>query len=45
MAQIRERHERHFIDDCGQMFWINGPENFCYLSERVNGVLALVFFK
>ena len=34
MARIRERQDRHFIDECGQMFWINGPENSCYLSEQ-----------
>ncbi len=34
MARIREQKDRHFIDECGQMFWINGPENSCYLSEQ-----------
>ena len=34
MARIRERKDRHFIDDRGQMFWINGPDDACYLSEQ-----------
>ena len=34
MACIRDRQGRHFIDDFGQMFWINGPEDRCYISEQ-----------
>ncbi len=34
MALITERQGRHFIDEIGRIFWINGPENFCYLSEQ-----------
>ena len=34
MALIRERDDRHFIDVFGQMFWINGPEDCCYLSQQ-----------
>ena len=34
MALIRERKDRQFMDAFGQMFWINGPEDFCYLSEQ-----------
>ena len=34
MALIRERNDRHFIDVFGQMFWINGPEDCCYLSQQ-----------
>ena len=34
MACIRDRKDRQFMDECGQMFWINGPENYCYLSEQ-----------
>ncbi len=34
MAHIQYREGRHFIDDSGHMFWINGPEDFCYLSEQ-----------
>ena len=33
MVRIRDRHERYFVDDKGRMFWINGPETFCHLSE------------
>jgi hypothetical protein len=34
MARIRQRRERHFIDEQGHLFWINGPEDNCYLSEQ-----------
>ena len=34
MVRIRQRQDRHFMDDEGRMFWINGPEEFCYLSEQ-----------
>ena len=34
MTRIRQRRDRHFIDDQGQLYWINGPEHHCYLSEQ-----------
>ena len=34
MVRIRQRQGRHFMDEEGRMFWINGPEEFCYLSEQ-----------
>jgi hypothetical protein len=34
MTRIRQRRERHFIDETGRLFWINGPENHCYFSEQ-----------
>lgn len=34
MARIKQRRDRHFIDDHGRLFWINGPEHHCYLSEQ-----------
>jgi len=34
MTRIRQRRDRHFIDERGRLFWINGPENHCYLSEQ-----------
>ena len=34
MTRIRQRRDRHFIDDQGHLYWINGPENNCYLSEQ-----------
>ena len=34
MTRIRQRRDRHFSDDTGRLFWINGPENHCYLSEQ-----------
>lgn len=34
MARIRQRRDRHFIDEEGRLFWINGPDNHCYLSEQ-----------
>ncbi|MEB3330935.1 MAG: hypothetical protein VKI83_00365 [Synechococcaceae cyanobacterium] len=34
MARIRQRRGRHFMDENGRLFWINGPEDNCYLSEQ-----------
>lgn len=34
MARIRHRRDRHFMDDAGRLYWINGPEQHCYLSEQ-----------
>lgn len=34
MARIRQRRGRHFIDENGRLYWINGPEGHCYLSEQ-----------
>jgi hypothetical protein len=34
MTRIRQRRDRHFIDESGRLFWINGPETHCYLSEQ-----------
>jgi len=34
MTRISKRRERHFIDEHGRLFWINGPEDHCYLSEQ-----------
>ncbi|MFZ9849220.1 MAG: hypothetical protein ACO3EF_01475 [Vulcanococcus sp.] len=34
MARIRQRRDRHFIDDRGRLYWINGPDQHCYLSEQ-----------
>ena len=34
MTRIRQRRDRHFIDESGRLFWINGPEDHCYLSEQ-----------
>lgn len=34
MTQIRQRRDRHFIDEDGRLFWINGPDDNCYLSEQ-----------
>ena len=34
MTSITEQQDRHFFDDQGRMFWINGPEDFCYISEQ-----------
>ncbi len=45
MAHIRERHGRHFVDDWGNMFWINGPEAFCYLSEQRQWRKGLTFLQ
>ena len=34
MARIRQRRGRHFMDERGRLYWINGPEQHCYLSEQ-----------
>ena len=34
MARIKQRRGRHFMDENGRLFWINGPEEHCYLSEQ-----------
>jgi hypothetical protein len=34
MARIKLRRDRHFMDDQGRLFWINGPDEYCYLSEQ-----------
>ena len=34
MARIQQRRDRHFIDERGRLYWINGPESHCYLSEQ-----------
>ncbi|MFN5194682.1 MAG: hypothetical protein ACK5E6_09685 [Cyanobacteriota bacterium] len=34
MVRIVQCRDRHFIDDRGRLFWINGPEEHCYLSEQ-----------
>jgi hypothetical protein len=34
MTRIRQRRDRHFMDERGQLFWINGPDHHCYLSEQ-----------
>ncbi|MEB3296178.1 MAG: hypothetical protein VKL23_01440 [Cyanobacteriota bacterium] len=34
MARIRQCRGRHFIDENGRLYWINGPEEHCYLSEQ-----------
>ena len=34
MVRIRDRQDRHFIDQQGRMFWMNGLETFCELSAK-----------
>ncbi len=34
MARIKQRRGRHVMDENGRLFWINGPEESCYLSEQ-----------
>ncbi|CAK6690838.1 hypothetical protein [Synechococcus sp. CBW1107] len=43
MARIRQRLGRHFIDEAGRLFWINGPEHHCYLSEQRQWRRGLIF--
>ena len=35
MAKIRKLAGRHFIDEKGKIFWINGPDNNCYIAEQM----------
>lgn len=34
MTRIQQRRGRQFIDEEGRLFWINGPDHSCYLSEQ-----------
>jgi len=34
MSRIKQRRGRHFMDEQGRLFWINGPDQDCYLSEQ-----------
>jgi hypothetical protein len=43
MTRIRKRRGRHFIDENGRLFWINGPEEHCYLSEQRQWRRGLAF--
>jgi hypothetical protein len=43
MARIKQRRDRHFIDDRGRLYWINGPDQHCYLSEQRQWRVGLSF--
>lgn len=43
MVRIQQRQGRHFMDEEGRVFWINGPEGFCYLSEQRQWRSGLTF--
>lgn len=43
MPRIRQRRGRHFIDENGRLYWINGPEDHCYLSEQRQWRRGLTF--
>lgn len=43
MVRIQQRQGRHFMDEEGRVFWINGPEGFCYLSEQRQWRCGLTF--
>lgn len=43
MTRIRKRRGRHFIDESGRLFWINGPDDHCYLSEQRQWRRGLAF--
>ena len=45
MVRIQQRNGRHFMDEEGRVFWINGPERFCYLSERRQWRSGLTFLE
>ena len=34
MTRIAQRQGRHFMDQQGRLYWINGPDDHCYLSEQ-----------
>jgi hypothetical protein len=43
MTRIKQRRGRHFIDENERLFWINGPEDHCYLSEQRQWRSGLAF--
>ncbi len=43
MTRITQRRGRHFGDENGQLYWINGPEENCYLSEQRQWRRGLAF--
>lgn len=43
MTRIKQRRGRHFSDEAGRLFWINGPEENCYLSEQRQWRRGLAF--
>ena len=45
MTRIRQRRDRHFIDEKGRLYWINGPEDHCYLSEQRQWRRGLSFYE
>ena len=45
MVRIQQRQGRHFMDEEGRVFWINGPETFCYLSEQRQWRSGLTFLE
>ena len=45
MVRIQQRNGRHFMDEEGRVFWINGPERFCYLSEQRQWRSGLTFLE
>ena len=43
MVRIRHSQARHFMDEQGRMFWSNGSECFCDLSEQMQWRHGLSF--
>ncbi|MFQ6538772.1 MULTISPECIES: hypothetical protein [Aphanothece] len=43
MTRIRHRRDRHFMDENGRLYWINGPDHHCYLSEQRQWRVGLSF--
>ena len=43
MTRIRQRRGRHFMDEEGRVFWINGPDDNCYLAEQRQWRRGLTF--
>lgn len=43
MTRIRQCRGRHFMDEKGRLYWINGPDDHCYLSEQRQWRACLTF--
>jgi hypothetical protein len=37
MTNIRQRRDRHFIDEDGRLFWINGPDDIATSPSNASG--------
>ncbi len=45
MVCIQKKDGRHFFDEQGRIFWINGPQDWCYFSEQLQWCIDLSFLE